>query len=159
AVLLPLRPRRALHADARGRWPAGGRHRRQRRRDPHHAGGRPSLLLPDAVRAPDGVDARASPSARERLPRGGAARTVRPIADPLLDPAFEREADRLTHTSVRDGNGVTLMPTGLQSYAKRWELIEGATKTLHLVSFSVMRDDTTRRLASTLADKVREGVE
>jgi len=79
--------------------------------------------------------------------------------DDLLDPAFEREADRLTHTSVRDGNGITLMPAGVESYAKRWELIEGAQRTLHLVSFSVMRDDTTRRLAATVADKVREGVE
>ncbi|HEY1278847.1 MAG TPA: hypothetical protein VGF22_04185, partial [Acidimicrobiales bacterium] len=84
---------------------------------------------------------------------------MRPIDDQLLDPAFEREADRLTHTSVRDGNGVTLMPAGVLSYAKRWELIEGAQRTLHLVSFSVMRDDTTRRLAATVADKVREGVE
>jgi phosphatidylserine/phosphatidylglycerophosphate/cardiolipin synthase-like enzyme len=81
------------------------------------------------------------------------------IDDALLDPAFEREADRLTQTSVTDGNGITLMPTGEQSYAKRWELIEGAKKTLHMVSFSVMRDDTTRRLAATAAAKVREGVE
>ena len=60
---------------------------------------------------------------------------------------------------MRDGNGVTLMPSGVQSYAKRWELIEGAQKTLHMVSFSFMRDDTTRRLASIVADKVRHGVE
>src|SRR5262249_56899161 len=44
-------------------------------------------------------------------------------------------------------------------YAKGWELIEGAQRTLHLVSFSVMRDDTTRRLAATVAEKIREGVE
>jgi cardiolipin synthase len=51
------------------------------------------------------------------------------------------------------------MPSGVQSYAKRWELIEGAQKTIHMVSFSFMRDDTTRRLASIAADKVRQGVE
>jgi len=84
---------------------------------------------------------------------------VRSIDDALLDPAFEQEADRLTDTSVREGNGITLMPSGEQSYAKRWELIEGAKKTLHMVSFSFMRDDTTRRLAATAAAKVGEGVE
>jgi phosphatidylserine/phosphatidylglycerophosphate/cardiolipin synthase-like enzyme len=47
----------------------------------------------------------------------------------------------------------------MQSYAKRWELIEGAQQTLHMVSFSFMKDDTTRRLADLSAEKVRQGVE
>jgi cardiolipin synthase len=81
------------------------------------------------------------------------------IDNPLLDPPLEQEADRLTGTVVRDGNGITLMPSGVESYAKRWELIEGAKTSLHMVSFSFMRDDTTRRLAGTAADKVRQGVE
>jgi len=81
------------------------------------------------------------------------------IDTPLLNPSFEQEADRLTATVVRDGNSVTLMPSGVESYAKRWELIEKAQKSLHMVSFSFMRDDTTRRLAGIAADKVRAGVE
>jgi phosphatidylserine/phosphatidylglycerophosphate/cardiolipin synthase-like enzyme len=74
-------------------------------------------------------------------------------------PTFDAETDRLTGTRLWDGNTVTLFPTGVSSYAKRWELIEGATSTIHLVSFSFMSDDTTRRLATTVADKVRQGVE
>jgi cardiolipin synthase len=77
----------------------------------------------------------------------------------LLDPAFEGETDRLTGTTVRSGNSVTLLPSGVESYAKRWELIDRAKKSLHMVTFSFMRDDTTRRLASVVADKVRQGVE
>ena len=78
---------------------------------------------------------------------------------PLLSDAFERETDRITRTVTRDGNRVRLMPSGQESYATRWELIEAAEKSLHMVSFSFMRDDTTRRLAEVVADKVRQGVE
>src|SRR5947207_665936 len=77
----------------------------------------------------------------------------------LLEPEFEREADLLTGTVVREGNGVTLLPSGVTSYAKRWELIAGATQTIHMVSFSFMRDDTTRKLAEVSAEKVRQGVD
>src|SRR5207249_69099 len=77
----------------------------------------------------------------------------------LLGAEAEREADRLTRTVVRDGNAVVLMPSGQQSYATRWELIDRAEKSLHMVSFSFMRDDTTKRLADVVADKVRQGVE
>jgi phosphatidylserine/phosphatidylglycerophosphate/cardiolipin synthase-like enzyme len=84
---------------------------------------------------------------------------VRAIDEALLGPGFEQEADRLTGAVVRDGNSVTLMPSGVQSYAKRWELIEGAETSVHMVSFSFMKDDTTRRLAALAADKVRHGVE
>jgi cardiolipin synthase len=77
----------------------------------------------------------------------------------LLGAGFEREADRLTGTSVRDGNSIRLLPSGVESYATRWELIERAETSLHMVSFSFMRDDTTRRLADVVAGKVRDGVE
>jgi phosphatidylserine/phosphatidylglycerophosphate/cardiolipin synthase-like enzyme len=82
-----------------------------------------------------------------------------PLTSPVLQPAFQREADRLTRTAVRDGNSITFMPSGEMSYAKRWELIEGAQKSLHLVSFSVIKDETSRKLAGLVRDKVRQGVE
>ena len=82
----------------------------------------------------------------------------RPSTD-LLDDAFTTETDRLTGTSIRAGNTVELLPKGVASYAKRWELIEGAERTLHMVSFSFMRDDTTRRLRELVKAKVRDGVE
>ncbi|MGZ5291768.1 MAG: phospholipase D-like domain-containing protein [Actinomycetota bacterium] len=77
----------------------------------------------------------------------------------LLDPAFEATTDRLTRTRVRDGNAVTFMPRGEQSYERRWQLIENARRTVHLVTFSVINDDTSSRLANVVADKVRDGVE
>lgn len=77
---------------------------------------------------------------------------------PLLDPRFEAETDRLTGTTIREGNTVELLPSGVTSYAKRWELIEAAQQSLHMVSFSFMKDDTTRRLRDTVVDKVRQGV-
>lgn len=77
----------------------------------------------------------------------------------VLGADFEREADRLTGTVVRDGNAVVLLPSGVDSYARRWKLIESAEKSVHLVSFSFMRDDTTRRLAALCAEKVNDGVE
>ena len=64
----------------------------------------------------------------------------------------------MTGASVRPGNTVDLLPAGKESYEKRWELIEAAGR-LHMVSFSFMRDDTTRRLADLVRDKVAEGVE
>ncbi len=66
--------------------------------------------------------------------------------------------DRVTGTAAVDGNAVELMPSGSQSYAKRWELIESAERSVHLVTFSIINDDTSRRLADVVAAKVREGV-
>lgn len=81
------------------------------------------------------------------------------VAAVLGTEPFERATDRLTGTRVRDGNAVVLLPTGVHSYAKRWELIESAQRSVHLASFSVIRDDTSRRLAELVRAKVREGVE
>lgn len=81
------------------------------------------------------------------------------IGSPLLDAAFEAEADRLTGTRVRDGNTIALLAKGEESFAKRWELVGSARRSVHLVSFSVIRDETSRRLAEVVKEKVREGVE
>ena len=75
----------------------------------------------------------------------------------LCAEPFERATDRLTGTRVRDGNTVVLLPTGVDSYAKRWELIESAQRSIHLASFSIIRDDTSMRLARLLRAKAREG--
>ncbi|MGZ8652753.1 MAG: phospholipase D-like domain-containing protein, partial [Actinomycetota bacterium] len=77
----------------------------------------------------------------------------------VLGAAFEAETDRLTRTVARDGSSVTFMPSGVQSYARRWELLEGAERTIHLVTFSIINDDTSSRLADVVEAKVRQGVE
>jgi phosphatidylserine/phosphatidylglycerophosphate/cardiolipin synthase-like enzyme len=77
---------------------------------------------------------------------------------PLLEPQFQAETDRLTGTVFREGNSVTFLPSGSQSYAKRWELIEGARHSLDLVTFSIINDGTSQRLRDLLTKKVKEGV-
>ena len=77
---------------------------------------------------------------------------------PLLSAAFEQRTDRQTSTVVRDGNSVRLMPSGSESYASRWELIDGARRCIDLVSFSVMRDETSFRMRDALLGKLRQGV-
>lgn len=77
---------------------------------------------------------------------------------PLLEPQFQAETDRLTGTVLREGNSVTFLPSGSQSYEKRWELIEGARHSLDLVTFSIINDATSQRLRDLLAKKVTEGV-
>jgi|ERR1041384_1176792 phosphatidylserine/phosphatidylglycerophosphate/cardiolipin synthase-like enzyme len=77
---------------------------------------------------------------------------------PLLETQFQAETDRLTRTVLREGNSVTFLPSGSQSYAKRWELIEGARHSLDLVTFSIINDGTSQRLRDLLAKKVKEGV-
>jgi phosphatidylserine/phosphatidylglycerophosphate/cardiolipin synthase-like enzyme len=82
-------------------------------------------------------------------------------ADPrtVLSPDFEAETDRLTRTVATGGNAVTFMPSGAESYARRWQLLEDARRTIHLVTFSIINDDTSRRLAEVVEAKVRQGVE
>ncbi len=77
---------------------------------------------------------------------------------PLLDEQFEAETNHFTGTVVREGNSVTFLPSGSQSYAKRWELIENARHSVDLASFSVMNDGTSQRLRDLLTEKIRQGV-
>lgn len=77
---------------------------------------------------------------------------------PILSKEFEAQMDRVTGTVVRDGNSVTFLPSGVQSYEKRWELLARAQRSIHIVAFSMMRDDTSRRLQELLCEKLRQGV-
>ena len=124
------------------------------------------LRRPRAAVAPSLQPLGPSPARLDRVSTGPTAEGYRCLAmtDPgdgsaLLDTAFEADTDRLTGTVVRDGNAVTFMPSGAQSYARRWELIENAERTIHLVTFSVINDDTSRRLAEVVEAKVRQGVD
>jgi phosphatidylserine/phosphatidylglycerophosphate/cardiolipin synthase-like enzyme len=80
-----------------------------------------------------------------------------PTTSPL-GPELERELDRRTGTAARAGNAVDFLPSGHQSYALRWALLEGARRSIHVVAFSMMRDGTSRRLRDLLLGKLRQGV-
>lgn len=61
--------------------------------------------------------------------------------------------------SIIQGNHAEFYPSGQLSYQKRWQLLKNAKKTIHLVTFSLMKDGTTRKLVKLLSEKLDEGVE
>jgi phosphatidylserine/phosphatidylglycerophosphate/cardiolipin synthase-like enzyme len=79
-------------------------------------------------------------------------------AHPLLSEAFTTETDQVSSTTSHDGNAATFLPSGGQSYVKRWELIDGARHSIDLATFSVMNDETSYRLRDMLTEKMRQGV-
>jgi phosphatidylserine/phosphatidylglycerophosphate/cardiolipin synthase-like enzyme len=87
------------------------------------------------------------------------SRSVEAIAThPLLGSDFREATDRHTGTVVREGNAVQFLPSGVQSYAKRWELLDSARSSIDIVAFSMMRDETSARLRDLLREKARDGV-
>ena len=78
---------------------------------------------------------------------------------PLLSTSGQQAMDALCHVPARAGNHVGLLFSGAESYAKRWELLEKAQCTIHIVAFSLMRDETSYRLRDLLLAKLAEGVE
>lgn len=78
---------------------------------------------------------------------------------PLLSPVGQQQMDELCHTPARVGNHVGLLFSGAESYAKRWALLEKAEKTIHIVAFSLMRDQTSYQLRDLLLAKLAAGVE
>jgi phosphatidylserine/phosphatidylglycerophosphate/cardiolipin synthase-like enzyme len=80
------------------------------------------------------------------------------MSSQILSHDLETETDRFTDTLVREGNAVDFLPSGCQSYEKRWELLTNAKKSINIVAFSIMRDQTSFHLRDLLIKKLREGV-
>lgn len=57
-----------------------------------------------------------------------------------------------------DNNNIKFLPSGLSSYELRWELLNNAISTIHLATFSFMKDDTTKKLFDLLKVKAKQGV-
>lgn len=77
---------------------------------------------------------------------------------PTLSPELEAEIDRRTGTVARGGNALELFPSGSASYERRWALLDGATRSIDVATFSMKDDGTSRRLRDVLLAKVRQGV-
>jgi phosphatidylserine/phosphatidylglycerophosphate/cardiolipin synthase-like enzyme len=77
---------------------------------------------------------------------------------PILSPDLEAETDRRTRTVVRPGNALALLPSGAASYERRWDLVEGAARSVDIATSSMMRDDVSRRLRDVLLARMRQGV-
>jgi len=65
----------------------------------------------------------------------------------------------LTHTKVQENNEIYFLPSGAQSYERRWELLNKAKSSIHIATFSIMNDDTSNKLESILHAKLKQGVE
>lgn len=61
--------------------------------------------------------------------------------------------------NFKDGNKVKLLTNGINSYSKRWEILENAKSRIYLSTFSFMKDNTTKKLVETLIKKLQEGIE
>lgn len=57
-----------------------------------------------------------------------------------------------------DNHVLEFLPSGVLSYERRWELLEDARESIHIVTFSFMNDDTTKKLFEILTAKAKEGV-
>ena len=80
------------------------------------------------------------------------------VGHPLLSNDFEAATDRHTLTRTREGNAVEFLPSGRESYERRWAALHEAERSIDLVALSMMRDGTTRRLCDLLRTKLARGV-
>ena len=85
--------------------------------------------------------------------------TNSPATHPLLSPTGQQQLDVLCHSPMRTGNQVKLLASGAESYRYRWELLDKAKTSIHIVAFSMMRDKTSLRLRDVLLGKLKQGVE
>ncbi len=76
----------------------------------------------------------------------------------ILSKEFAQEMDRFTNSTISEGNCVTLLPSGSKSYEQRWRVLSSATKHIHIVTFSMMRDKTSKKLVKLVQDKAKESV-
>lgn len=85
--------------------------------------------------------------------------TDSPTTHSLLSPTGQQQLDALCHSPMRSGNQVKLLASGAESYRYRWELLDKAKTSIHIVAFSMMRDKTSTRLRDVLLEKLEQGVE
>lgn len=77
----------------------------------------------------------------------------------LLSEEFYAQLDLYSNSKIQTDNKVCFYPSGVESYVKRWELITQAQKSIHIVSFSLMKDDTGSKLRDLLIQKLKQGIE
>ncbi len=117
-------------------------------------GATPTAASARAARAAFAVDPAAA-----RLAGAVATATRRAPGPPYGSAAFEAKLDRETGSVARPDNRATLLFDGVNSFAERKKLIEGAKDSIHLQTFIFTADDTGWELARSLAKKAQEGVD
>jgi phosphatidylserine/phosphatidylglycerophosphate/cardiolipin synthase-like enzyme len=66
--------------------------------------------------------------------------------------------DSLTDSKISNNNDIRFLPSGGESYQIRWRLLDQAQHSIHIATFSMMNDETTKRLENVLVAKLEEGV-
>ena len=82
-----------------------------------------------------------------------------PSYHPILDPDFQYELNAKTNSVLSVSDEIELLVDGKESYPVRWEMLEGAKRTIYFTTMYIFRDATTRRLENLLIRKRNEGVE
>jgi len=72
---------------------------------------------------------------------------------------FPIDISDVTDIPVSRNNRLEFMPSGVQSYEKRWALLDAAERAIHIATFSIMNDGTSDRMVAVLCEKLRHGVE
>ncbi len=74
-------------------------------------------------------------------------------------PYYQDKLDLLTSSKICTNNTIKFLPSGGESYKIRWKLLENAKQSIHIATFSMMKDGTTEKLEKLLLDKLEQGVE
>lgn len=77
----------------------------------------------------------------------------------FTEPAFVAEMESLQGAKFQGGNRITPLIDGPASFAKRNELIDGAKKSIHLMSWAFYDDETGWETAHKLVEKKAQGLE
>ncbi len=88
--------------------------------------------------------------------------TGAPTAPPpsgFRSAAFEARLDAETKSRNVSGNSVSMLYDGVQSFAERSKMIEGAKNSICFQTFIFNSDETGWKLANQLAQKAKEGVQ
>lgn len=75
------------------------------------------------------------------------------------DAAFVKELEKAGGAKFSAGNSVEFLIDGPESFSKRAELIENATESIHLLTWSIYDDATGQDLCAKLVRKAAEGVD
>ncbi len=75
------------------------------------------------------------------------------------NPAFVQELEAAGGAQFSAGNSVEFLIDGPAAFAKRAELIENATESIHLLTWSIYDDATGKDLCAKLVRKAAEGVD
>lgn len=133
--------------------------------------GQPAAVATPAQRP----NAPATPAKAQEVSNGWAAKGSTGVSQPSLKPVsstpgsapaagvrsavFEAQLDKETNSRSLAGNKVSMLFDGVQSFAERNKMIDGAKESICFQTFIFNSDETGWALANKLAAKAQEGVQ